>query len=80
MLSNIQLKNYFSDGFILVDKLLSEEEVDKFLVSQEQNKKKITGQNEKQRDKALSSGSSEERRRQCGKERDGTRTTGTNRE
>ena len=40
MLSNIQLKNYFSEGFILVDKLLSEEEIDKFLMSQEQNKKK----------------------------------------
>ena len=40
MLSNIQLKNYFSEGFILVDKLLSEEEIDKFLVSQEQNKRK----------------------------------------
>ena len=40
MLSNIQLKNYFSNGFIVVDKLLSEEEIDKFLVSQEQNKRK----------------------------------------
>ena len=40
MLSSSQLKNYFSDGFLLVEKILSEEEIDQFLVLQEKNKNK----------------------------------------
>ena len=40
MLSSSQLNRYFSDGFLLVENLLSEEEVDQFLVSQDQNKNK----------------------------------------
>ena len=40
MLSASQFKIYFSDGFLLVENLLSEEEVDQFLVSQDQNKNK----------------------------------------
>ena len=40
MLSSSQLNRYFSDGFLLVENLLSEEEVDQFLVCQDQNKNK----------------------------------------